>query len=524
MIFKSIKRNLVLVVFLIYSGYSIDKIKSPIMPIWDVSYTLPLVNQTEIVIDRIKGEKGIFIDSSSHGLLIKFDSTETSTILIDEIFSDEISFDDDFAIKPQQVDTISFESFVADDSVQLEEFRLYKGNLEYEVVNYLNRDVSVKLTVPGFKNELTGDTLSFNVQVMPYESLKRTLDLKDYHYRMIQNPFGGSNTGFYINGFARIDSGYSGDSVTLKIKLKNLGFDYLKGKVKPYRDEIKPNTHALEIDEDLKDILPKVNVYGAKLILEFNASLNNLEGRLENFQVVGTFKSSPNKKFLKIKNREILDTTITLTQSKIEINLDDIAINEFLNPVVPDSITYSGRFIINPGYKSIEVILPDSIRVNARIVLFSTFQIDSVSRTDTVEVSIDEEAKDQIDRLDEGIITLDIDNGFPIGFTITGYLLDSLNQKLLYFTREKGTGDASDTTFTIVPAIINNEGVVISSSKQVKKISLTADEIQRLKRSKKAIIHVLVYTTEGRKVIFQATDRISLKVTSTIGLRVDFGD
>lgn len=524
MIFKSIKRNLVLVVFLIYSGCSIDKIKSPIMPVWDVSYTLPLVNRTEIVIDRIKGEKGIFIDSSSQRLLIKFDSTETSTKSIDEIFSDKISFEDDFAIKPQQVDTISFESFVSDDSVFLEEFHLYKGTLDYQIVNYLNRDVSVNVIVPGFKNEITGDTLSFNVKVNPNDSVRKTLDLKNYRYRMTQNPFGGLNNGFYIKGFAKIGAGYSGDSVALKVKLKELGFNYLKGKVKPYRDEIKPKIHALEIDEDLKDMLPKVNVYGAKLILEFNASLNNLEGRLEDFQVVGTFKSSPNKKFLKIKNREKLDTTITLSQSKIEINLDDIAINEFINPIVPDSITYSGKFVINPGYKSVEVTLPDSIRVNSRIVLFSTFQIDSVSRTDTIEVSLYEDVKDQIDRLQEGIITLDVDNGLPMGFTITGYLVDSLNQKLIYFTREKGTGASDDSTFTILSALVNNEGVVVQSSKQQKKISINKEDIQKLKRTKKAILKVLIYTTEGKKVFLQATDKISIKVSSTIGVRVDLGD
>lgn len=508
---------------MIFAG-CIDKIKSPVMPVWDVSYTLPLVNRTEIVIDRIKGEKGIFIDSSSQGLLIKFDSTETSTKSIDEIFSDKVSFEDEFLIKPQQVDTITFESFVADDSVQLEEFRLYKGYLEYEVVNYLNRDVSVNVTVPGFKNEVTGDTLSFNVQVNPYETVKRTLDLKNYHYRMTQNPFGGSNTGFYIKGFARIGSGYSGDSVALKIKLKDFGFNYLKGKVKPYSDEIKPKTHALEIAEDLKDILPKVNVYGAKLILEFNANLNNLEGRLENFQVIGLFKSSPNKKFLKIKNRERLDTTITFNQSRIEINLDDFAINDFLNPTVPDSISYTGNFIINPNYKSIEVILPDSIKINFRLILLSSVQINNVSHTDTIEISLDEKAKDQIDKLQVGEITLDIDNGLPIGFTITGYLLDSLNQKLLYFTREKGTGGSDDTTFTIVPALVNNEGVVTLSSKQMKKISINKEDIQKLKRAKKAILSVLFYTTEGKKVFLQATDRISVKVTSTIGVTVDLGD
>jgi ribosomal protein L34 len=99
-------------------------------------------------------------------------------------------------------------------------------------------------------------------------------------------------------------------------------------------------------------------------------------------------------------------------------------------------------------------------------------------------------------------------------------LLDSLNNKLLYFTREKGTGDASDTVFSITPALIDNEGKVTQSVLQKKILTLNRDEIEKLKRMKKAIVRVVYSTTNGRKVLLRANDKIRVRLTSSVSLRV----
>jgi hypothetical protein len=507
-------------VLLLISG-CIDQIKSPVMPIWDVSYSIPVLNRTEVVIDRIKGEKGIFVDSAQN-LILKFDTTEVKTKSLDEIFADNIEYDDEFSIKPQNVDTLIFESFVSDDSVYLEEFHLYKGTLIYKVENRLDKKVNLNITIPGFTKRVGGtiDTLKFEMMVQPNSSGQKTIDLRNYRYRYTTNPLGGTNYGFHIKGYAKIDAGYSGDSIKTKVQIKNLGFNYLKGKVKPYEDEIKPKTEALDLDQEIKDILPKVQVYGAKVILTPNTTMKNLEVRLRDFQIVGTFKTSAQKKYLKIKNRSIIDTIISLDRSSIELNIDDVAINEFFSPVVPDSISYSGKIIANPNYKTIDVTLPDTIKFNVRFIGYSIFRIDNASRTDTVEIDLKDEDKDNLNKVNGASLTLDIDNGLPIAFQITGYLLDAQNRKLFYFTREQGTGAPSDTVFTITPASIDNEGKVSQSATQKKILSLNKDEVEKLKRMKKAIIYVVFSTTNGKKVLLRANDRIKLKLTSSVSLRV----
>lgn len=515
------RKILILLFFSIFLSGCIEKIKSPIMPIWDVSFSIPVLNKTEIVIDRIKGEKGIFIDSTQN-LVIKFDTTEIETKSLDEIFGDNIKFDEEFSIRPQNVDTLIFESFVSDDSVYLEELHLYKGTLTYQVENRLDKKVNLNIIIPGFTKVVGAsvDTLMFSMVVNPNSSNQKTIDLKNYHYRITSNPFGGSNYGFYIKGYAKIDAGYSGDSIKTRVKIDNLGFNYLKGKVKPYKDSLKTKSEYLDIDQDVKDILPKIQVYGAKVVLTPNTSTKNLEVQLKDFQVVGTFKNSPLKKYLKIKNQSILDTIISLDQPSIEFNIDDVAINEFFNPQVPDSITYSGKVILNPNYKSIEVTFPDTLKFDVRLVAYSIFRIDNATRTDTIDIDLKDEDKDQLDKINGGSITLEIDNGLPIGFQITGYLLDEFNNKLFYFTRERGKGEASDTVFSITPAEIDNEGKVIRSVLQEKIISLNKDEIEKIKEMKKAIVRVIYSTTNGQKVLLRANDKIRLKLTTSVNLKV----
>lgn len=510
-----------LLITFIFAG-CIEQIKSPLMPVWDVAYTIPVVNRTEVIIDRIKGIKGIFVDSSTHNLLIKFDSTRLESKPLEEIFKNEIRYENEFTLKPQNVDTLKFESFVSDDSVSLEEFHLYKGILNYEVFNYLNKKVEISVVIPGFTKPTGGsiDTLKFEVSVLPNSSTKKLIDLKNYRYRYTQNPFGGTNYGFYIKGHAKIDAGYSGDSVKTRVEIRDLEFNSLKGKVKPYDDEIKPKTITIDVDKDAKEILPKVNVYGAKLIIAPNTTARDLEVRLKDFEVTGFYKISPYRKNLKIKNRTVIDTIISFDQPSFVFYLDDIDINDFLNPQIPDSITYKGRIIVNPEYKSIYVTLPDTISYSVQFQIYSVFKIDSVSRTDTLEVEINEDVKKQIDKFNEGSISIDVDNGLPIGFTVTGFLLDSLNRKLIYFTRENGGETPSDTVFSISPAPIDAEGKVTNINRQKKIFALKKDEIEKIKSAKKVVLNVILYTTEGRKVLFRSIDRITFKVSSTIKIRV----
>ncbi len=518
---SKLKFLFVIITFIYISG-CIDQIKSPVLPVWDISYTVPIVNRTEIVSDRIKGISGIFIDSTTNDLLIKFDSTKLNSKPLDKIFEDKIKFEDEFVLKPQKVDTLKFESFVSDDSVYLEEFHLYKGTLNYEVFNYLNRKVALNVTIPGFTKNSTGttDTLKFDIAVPPNSSAKKTIDLGNYRYNYMQNPLGGTNYGFYIKGYAKIDADYSGDSIKTKIEINNLGFNYLKGRIKPYKEEIKPKTIYVDVDDDIKDILPKVQIYGAKLIITPNTTARNLEVKISDFEVTGIYRAAPFRKNLKIKNRAVVDTIINFDQPSIVFYLDDVDVNDFLNPQVPDSVFYKGEIIINPLYKSIDLRLPDTITYSVQFQIYSIFKIDHATRTDTVEVNLDDNFKKQIDKINNATINIEVNNGLPLGFQVSGFLLDSLNRKLFYFTREQGGNTPSDTIFSIVAASIDSEGKVIRSNKQQKIISLKKEEAEKLKSAKKAVLSVIVYTSEGKKVLFRSSDNITFKVISSINIKI----
>jgi hypothetical protein len=521
---KNQKANFRIFLFIISLALSIsllgcfDQIKSPVVPSWDVEYSLPLLNRTEIIKDRIKGSKGIFIDSTTQELLLKLDSSEVKSQTLEKFFSDNISFDEDFSIRTNQVDTVSFESYIVDDSVYVEQMNLYKGTIEIKVTNHLNKAADINFTVSNFSKLVQGrrDTLKFDMRINAGATSTKNIDLSGYNFSKINiNPITGlPSNGIYVYGIAKIVPGYQGDSISVNMKLQNLGFNYVKGKFKPYESELKTKTNKLDVDDDLRDLLPKIQLYGAKLIFSPNVNSQNLEIRLKNFQVIGKFINSQlQPKLLKINNRTTLDTVFNLSQNQIEFNLDDIAINEFISPQIPDSITYKGDVIINPNYKSLEASFPDTIKFTNRLIAYSIFRIDNASRTDTIEVDFNQNEQDNIDKLNFAELNISYDNSIPLGFKISGRFLDASNNTLFYFTKERSDGSPSDTVFSIQPSRINADGLTVESSKQVKKFSLTRDEFLKLKRAKKSIINVVFYSSEGKKVKMSAKDRIAFKVS-----------
>ncbi len=529
---KYIKEVLILIISVLFLNSCFDTPKSPVAPVWDVEVYVPIAARTETVREMIKDSKYVYIDSSTTDLLIRYDTVKTETKVLDSIFEDNIKFEDDFVIKPQNVDTVSFETFVSDDSVNLDEAKISGGRLEYKLSNYLDKPISFNITIPGFtKTTPSGvDTLKFDISAGADSSSTKILELGGYDYKQLpSNPLGSPGPGFYVKGYANIGAGYSGDSVSLNMKLERFSFSYLKGKVKPYKTKIEQKTVENKVESEVKDILPKLNIYGAKLVLKTNSSLTNVEIGLRNFQVVGLFKSGASPKYLKIKGKSILDTNIVINPSNIQLNIDDFAINDFLSPVVPDSITYKGDIILNPNYKTIEISFPSSITYDASMSVFSTFKIDNASRSDSLpskseEIEINDDVKKNLDKALEGELTIELENGFPIGFSITAWLRDSLYNKLLYVTRQEGTLSPSDTVFLITAANVDAEGKVTSASLNVKKIKVTKDEIQKIKRAKKLYLTATAHTSNNNKVYLRANDKIQIRVYANAKVLVDFSD
>lgn len=525
---KKIKSNLKIFLSLIaifVLGACLDIPDEFVAPTWDLEVNVPILNRTETVKDLIKNEKNIYIDSSSADLLVKYDTVQTESKALVDIFKDNIKFEDDFVVKPKNVDTLTFETFVKDDSVSLDEARFTGGKLEYKLNNYLNRQVSINVTIPGFTKGV--DTLKFDISAAANSSANKTIEVGGYVYKQLaSNPLGSPGLGFYVKGFAKIGVGYSGDSVVVNVKLEKLAFSYLKGKIKPYKTEIKEKRSKLTDNQDVKDILPKVSVYGAKLTFKSNSILQNVEVGLRNFQVVGIFKTGEPNKFLKIRGKTVLDTNISLSDPVINVSIDDIAINEFLSPKVPDSISYKGDIVVNPNYKTLEASLPDSIKYEIGFNIFSIFKINYAAKTDTLKDAIDikEDDKKQLDKAKEAELTIEFDNGFPVGFKLNGYFVDSLYNYLFHVTRQEGTGSASDTTLQITAANVDVEGKVSSSVSQSRKIKLVSEDFQKLKRAKHLILTANAHTTGGQKVYLRANDKVQIRVYGKVKVLVDFSD
>lgn len=512
-----ILKNL-LILSLIFVFFScIGEIKSPVLPTWESEFKLPLIDRSETLAELIKNEKNIFIDSAT--MLIKFDSTKTESKPINEIFKDDIKFDNHSVVKISTINSLRFSTVISDDSVNLEEAKILYGALNYTVHNHLDKNIQARIAVPGFKKNNT-DTLKFDIFVNSKSSATKKINLSNYHYKVLpQYP-----NGIYVEGeFTVFGDNYSGDSISLDFKLDSLAFNYIKAKTKPYFTEIKPSTSYIDLDKDAKDILPKVDIKGAKVYLSSNINYNdNIEVRLKNFQVIGLFKNGAQPKLLKINGKTTLDTIVKLNKTQI-LSVDNFEINEFLYPEVPDSITYKGELVFNPFNKTIEIFLPDTIKYTYRLEIASIIKMNDASKTDTVKIDpLDQDQKDNLDRVLGGEITIELDNYFPVGMQLIAYLTDSTYKKLIYISREKGDGSTSDTIFSISPAPVNSQGEATGQvTTQKKKFKITKEEVQKVKEVRYLIFNVIAYTTEKKMVYVRPNMKYYIRVYGSFKLNID---
>lgn len=509
--------SVIIILSFIFTFFAcIGEIKSPVFPTWETEFRLPLLDRSETLAEIVKDEKNIFVDSVA--MLLRFDSTTTKSTTLNEMFKNDVKYDNHSVIKINSVNYIKFGILAFEDSVNLEEAKIYYGALNYTVTNHLDKPISAKFIVPGFKKNNT-DTLKFEISVNPKDSGTKKIDLKNYHYKMLPE----YPNGIRIEGEATIGDNYSGDSITFDLKLDSLAFNYLKGKTKPYFTKIDQKTTYLDLDKDIKDILPKVDVRGAKVYLSTNLSFNNnIEARLKNFQVLGIFKNGSSPKKLKINGKEILDTIITLNKTQI-LSVDNFAINEFLSPQVPDSITYMGELVFNPGNKVMEISIPDTVFYTYKLEVLSICKLDNFTRTDTSDIkALDKDQKENLDKVIGGEITIEIDNPFPIGFELVGYLTDSSFNKLIYVTREKGDGSLGDTTFSLIPAPIDASGEVTGPAANQKKFfKISKDEIQKVKEVRHLIFHVIANSTNKKMVYIRPKMRYNVRAYGQFQINVD---
>jgi len=377
------------------------------------------------------------------------------------------------------------------DNIEAHELAILDGYMNFIVASELAFETQITITIP----HATKDGQPFNelFDLLPGESKVDSFDMSGYLYDLTQEDLGFNQILFEFQAVIAYDPNIpSGtDFITIATSFDDIGIDYMTG-------YFGLNTVVLGIDT-----------------IEIDLFDNTLSGQ---FQFI-----DPNLKF-KTTNSFGFPILIDVTEFK-SVNLDDQTITEIdlegvtdapfvidYPSVIGDSVVVISEFtnqnsnieeILNNGTKKVIWGLnaisnpngppPDlnflshesELVIQTEITVPLTGYTWDWVFTDTLEIDVDENPEELL----ELTLRLILDNGFPADGIIQVYMTDSLYQLT--------DSLFSEPTQVLTSGLIDEDGIVIQSTKTITDIFLEGESITNLTEASYLIFFAGMESTNG---------------------------
>lgn len=495
--------------------------KEPVAPSWDLELNIPVGSKTFTIEDIVKKQDQITI-LPTRTLKFSTDTIQQDTTL-DFLFNNTFDMEADTSF-PVIGTTIEFNMIAGRDSVIMDSAEIQDGEVKYRLVNNNPFSVSVAFVFPGFTRVSGGtiDTFHISANVPANQSVQVTASMNNYKYKQPPNqPFGSTRPGVWIKG--KVSSSFIGVGQNLEVKfqIEKLKFRSFSGKVKPFNLGSKVQTVSNALSGELKDFIKAVTFSQAFLTLTSSTTFRGYDVLLKNFQVIGKYRNGTPSIYLLFNGNNSKDVLIPAGQSVTEIlSTLNTNINDFIK-ATPDSIQVQATIVMNPQYKSGSVSSADKVSFSALFEAYSQMKIENAIITDTAEVDWSRDTKDKISQGNEAQLDLEITNGLPFDIQFVGYFLDYNKNKLFYYTRQTASGSPGDTVINIAAASINNNGEVSAPTKSTIRFSLTSSDFEKFKNINEMINRFKISTAQNQTVIVNADNYVNIKVFGRINYRVN---
>jgi len=500
-----------------------EKAKDIFNPTFQSAVEFSLSDRTYKMEEIVKRQSQIKVDSGKY--LLKFSTDEIrKDTTIDAFNADFFEMDVDTMFYVLIGDTIDAQMIIRRDSVGVLEADLASGLIQLRFNNYTSKPAFFELTLPGF-TKTTGstiDTLKIGGPIPAGTTQYFERDLSGFQYKQPSNqPFGSSRPGFWLKGKIFVQGGTFGDSVRVYSHVQDIKFNRIKGRFKPFSLGVKDQTLKNVLSSDISEFISKVTFDSIRVKMIGLTTLN-FPIKLSQFRVKGIFNDGRPPISLTFGNKDNLDTTI-FSNGQIVLNFDNTNtnINRFLS-AVPDSININSIVIINPNYESGEIYANDSISFSFQVDAWSRFAVNQAEWTDTFDLDISKDARDKMQKAEEGRIIIYSTNEIPFEVNLVGLVTDSFFNPLFYLTKDAVT--QNDTMVFLNGAITNPQGEVISPAYQTVVINLSKGEIEKLSRAYKLIQRFSLSTTERRVAEVSAKSKVNLRISGNIKIKLTSDD
>lgn len=361
-------------------------------------------------------------------------------------------------------------TIVLDDSTYFRNVVIDKGNLNIHYENKLDVVIHTTINIPDL---ITSDGNIFNRTITIQRKSTNDIQIPISNYALSSSSlinelkYNVISTSDASSGIITIQSG---DNVNYSINLSEIIFKSFEGKIKPTHLTLQ-NT---SIDLDFSDIEDKFNYesFDVKNPI-FRVQVRNSANIPVRF--FGTLKGTNGSQ---TANLNIPTTNLQpnqLTEIIFPVTETRTFLTTFKNKL-PEHITVSGESIVNPDYGEGSVSMSDSVFGSYSLEIPLNVGLKNGSFTDTMEVELSSDERDQLEKLDKGKLTALINNKIPMGGYFSAKVYDENFNYLMNFPPRQDS-------IAFGGAEVDNDGNSITTKFSEVTVDLTKEEFDKLSKA-----------------------------------------
>ncbi len=508
----------------------VDLPNDVIMPQWDVDLNVPLLKKSYVLEDIVKSDKdpNISIDPIDSLYVIHSDDYLSSTGVSEFMqMTNESSSNDN--ILPV-VENDSLQIYIPfPDSLKIDNAKFKTGAIAFNFVNHSALgDMNINIKIPGIIKP-DGTSLSLDFIVHANRTYTSVYLLQGHSYQEPANQISLFKGQIWLIAKATsLDNlAYSSFNVTAK----EMEFSYAEGYIPTKVVHVNQDEYAVDLGSDIEKYKDKVSLKDAILFVNASYKTNTSDPydlEIKNLNIVGKRNSGAQEQLQFYENTNSpLSPVYRFNNGQLQKTFDETNSNitDFIS-FMPDSIIVSADYVINPDddktYRTVNEL--DSVVFETNFTAKSSLILRQTTVTDTLDVDISSDNRDQINKAQSASMTIEADNHIPMTAFFKITLADSNYNPL--FTL-KGNDGVDSLQFTGA-AVDQQTGEVTETSGTSQSINLNTDEIKQLANAKYAFISASIRTKDALDsnqnppyVTVRPSDWINLKSFGNIKYRVN---
>lgn len=420
-----------------------------------------------------------------------------------KVTGSDMRIDEGRIILPEQLlaefEDDEYVTFDPGNDMEITEFRLTEGSINYNIQSELDININIDLTLPTVNRG--GTLFTESLVINPNSTITGTFSANNMHALLdtdIAKPYNTFPVSYNIvvsSQGSYVDFN-SNDQITFILELPAPEIDFVKGYFGQMSEEFEADTVDIkEVEEFYEQISGDFFFADPSISIDYHNSFS-LPVEL-NLAVTGKRSGVPNV------NLGLAPFTISYPNWPTETDKHDIFTigkdNSSLPELIslpPSEIIFGGTATLNPSGNTgsrDNVILGNSRVVgDLEICLPMDLWISNLQFADTLDnfmrIEEDPENEDDFNPEDLDYVRLDltVTNGFPLGVSVALVLYDSLSAENLY---------TLDIPGIIEPAPVNASGRVTGNSEKKNQIVLEKEFFTASQEADKVILEFTLNTT-----------------------------